>query len=49
MRTSGYDLGTAAMGLLTVLAFAAIIAVAWGGVVAPYSARNLFLGRRRRP
>jgi hypothetical protein len=32
------------MGLLTVLAIAAIIACAWGGVVAPYSARELVLG-----
>ena len=44
MRTSGYDRGTTAMGLLTVLAIAAIIAFAWGGVVAPYSTKQLVLG-----
>ena len=44
MRTSDNALGTAAMGTLTVLAFAAVIAFAWGGVIAPYSARALVLG-----
>ena len=44
MRISSYDFGTAATGLVTALAFAAIIAFTWGGVVAPYSARELVLG-----
>jgi hypothetical protein len=44
MRTSDSNVGTAAMGLLTALAFAAIIAIAWGGVVAPNSAKNIALG-----
>jgi hypothetical protein len=44
MRTSSIDLGTAALGLLTVLAFAAVIACTWGSVVAPYGARELARG-----
>ena len=44
MRTLGNDLGTAALGVLTVIAFAVVIAFTWGSVVAPRSTRQITLG-----